>query len=333
MILNRYLVNNVFSYTLGLSSIFLLIIVSSRSIQYFEQVAKGEIPAEIVFLVILYRTPEFLELILPLSFFTAVILCLGKFSSTNELTVFKQNGFTENRLVILLFLPALFITSLTFLIAFWITPNLEEKADHLLDSRSSIDIFYSYKPKEFYGINENLYLYAKEKDNNQLKSIFISDKSNHEEEVILFSKSLEILEEKKLFKLRDGIQLTTSSDNVLEELRFKEATFPIHSPQNLTSDLVALESIYLKELDRKVSISILPLLTLLIAVSFSQLSQRQGRYSRLVPLLIFYLLYLSLILFFAAQSDTNLSSFFLLLISHLFVILFSFLLFIKRRHS
>ena len=167
MILNRYLVNNVFSYTLGLSSIFLLIIVSSRSIQYFEQVAKGEIPAEIVFLVILYRTPEFLELILPLSFFTAVILCLGKFSSTNELTVFKQNGFTENRLVILLFLPALFITSLTFLIAFWITPNLEEKADHLLDSRSSIDIFYSYKPKEFYGINENLYLYAKEKDNNQ----------------------------------------------------------------------------------------------------------------------------------------------------------------------
>ena len=65
MILYRYFLNTIFSYTATISLIFILVIVSSRSIQYLEQAARGEINAEIVFSVVLFRLPEFLELILP----------------------------------------------------------------------------------------------------------------------------------------------------------------------------------------------------------------------------------------------------------------------------
>ena len=87
MILNRYFLKTIFSYTLAISVVFILIIVSSRSIQYLEQASKGEINPQVVFYVVLYRLAEFLELILPLSFFMSVVLTIGKLSSENELTI------------------------------------------------------------------------------------------------------------------------------------------------------------------------------------------------------------------------------------------------------
>ena len=73
MILNRYFLKAIFSYTATISVIFILIIVSSRSIQYLEQASRGEINPEVVFSIVFMRIPEFLELILPLSFFMSIV--------------------------------------------------------------------------------------------------------------------------------------------------------------------------------------------------------------------------------------------------------------------
>ena len=98
MIINRYFLKSIFSYTLTISLIFILIIVPSRSIQYLEQAARGEINPEIVFLVVLLRFPEFLELILPLSFFLSIILSLGKYRADSEFVIMEQLGFSLGKL-------------------------------------------------------------------------------------------------------------------------------------------------------------------------------------------------------------------------------------------
>ena len=95
MILNRYFLKTIFSYTASVSVIFLLIIVSSRSIQYLDQAARGEINPEVVFWIILFRLPEFGQIILPLSFFIGIVLTLGKLRSESEFVVMQQNGFSS----------------------------------------------------------------------------------------------------------------------------------------------------------------------------------------------------------------------------------------------
>ena len=81
MILVRYLVKDIFSHTLSVSLIFLFITFSSRSIQYLEEVVKGNLDSEAVIWLILLRIPEFLEIIIPFSFFIAIILVIGRLFS------------------------------------------------------------------------------------------------------------------------------------------------------------------------------------------------------------------------------------------------------------
>ena len=66
MTLYRYLLKDIFSHTTAVSLVFLFIVLSSRSIQYLEQVSRGELNADLVFWVIIFRLPEFLQLIIPL---------------------------------------------------------------------------------------------------------------------------------------------------------------------------------------------------------------------------------------------------------------------------
>ena len=83
MTLYRYLLKDIFSHTTAVSLVFLFIVLSSRSIQYLEQVSRGELNADLVFWVIIYRLPEFLQLIIPFAFFISIILVIGKLYSNS----------------------------------------------------------------------------------------------------------------------------------------------------------------------------------------------------------------------------------------------------------
>ena len=89
MILNRYFLKDIILYTTSVGLIFLLLVLSSRSIQYLEQAALGEVNPAVVGWVIFYRLPEFLQIILPLSFFLSLIITLGKLSADNELGILE----------------------------------------------------------------------------------------------------------------------------------------------------------------------------------------------------------------------------------------------------
>ena len=54
------------------------------------------------------RIPEFLELILPISFFLSIILTIGKLRSEGEFIVMEQSGFSSNKIYSLLALPAFY---------------------------------------------------------------------------------------------------------------------------------------------------------------------------------------------------------------------------------
>ena len=66
MIIYRYLSRQLFWATLAVSSVLTFILVSSRFLKYLSQAAVGKLEGMAVFMVMAYRLPDFLELILPL---------------------------------------------------------------------------------------------------------------------------------------------------------------------------------------------------------------------------------------------------------------------------
>ncbi|MES2663384.1 MAG: LptF/LptG family permease, partial [Pseudomonadota bacterium] len=77
-ILQRYFFKNVLASTLGVSGILCLILVGGRFVKYLSEAVDGRILGSIIGSYLFFRLPEFLQMILPLGFFIACILTLGR---------------------------------------------------------------------------------------------------------------------------------------------------------------------------------------------------------------------------------------------------------------
>ncbi|HCW89817.1 MAG TPA: LPS export ABC transporter permease LptF, partial [Marinobacter sp.] len=63
---------------IAVSGVLLLVFMSGRFIKYLASAAEGELAAGVIFQIMAYRFPGFLELILPLGFFIGILLAYGR---------------------------------------------------------------------------------------------------------------------------------------------------------------------------------------------------------------------------------------------------------------
>ena len=99
MIIYRYLAKEVLASMFAVSAILLLIIISSRFVHYLAEAAAGTLDASVLFTLMGFRMPSFLELILPLGFFIGILLAHGRLYVESEMTVLHACGMSEARLL------------------------------------------------------------------------------------------------------------------------------------------------------------------------------------------------------------------------------------------
>ena len=102
--------------------------------------------------VLLYRLPGFLELIIPLSFFIAVLLVFGRLYIDNEMAVLSSSGVSRWQLIITVLPVALSITVLVALFSFYLTPKgnfMYEKVFNQQASRNTFDMIKAGKIKRW----------------------------------------------------------------------------------------------------------------------------------------------------------------------------------------
>ena len=323
MILNRYFLKSIFSYTLTISLIFILIIVSSRSIQYLEQAARGEINPEIVFSIILFRIPEFLELILPLGFFLSIILTLGKFRAESEFVIMEQSGFNITKVYSLLCLPLSLIIILLFYFSSTLNPDLNAKANNLLSVKSLEDTYKSLTPGKFHKLNEEVLLFAKSKDKKGLTQIFFRIKDEENEQILVANRFNlnELTQDSLLFEEGSVYFRNENKDlSLIEFERFKlNNVILINKPFVSGDPPKKMESIILWS----ISLCIMTALSIFIAVPISKTSPRKGRYVRVLPGLLIFSLYSGFLMSLKGSEVDNISS--LILIHMIFFVLSIFL--------
>ena len=85
---------------LAVSGILLLVFMSGRFIKYLAEAAAGELAGDVLFQIMAYRFPGFLELILPLGFFIGILLAYGRMYLESEMTVLFACGVSDKQLLV-----------------------------------------------------------------------------------------------------------------------------------------------------------------------------------------------------------------------------------------
>lgn len=300
---------------LAVTLVLLLIFMSGRFVKYLAKAAAGGISPDILFSIMLYRLPGFLELILPLGFFIGILLAYGRMYLESEMTVLHACGYSQKRLVVTSLIYSLFVAFIVGLMSLVLSPWGFQNVDRLLAEQSKKTEFEMLLPgrfQSFDSVDSVVYTEAISDDKKTMKNVFIAAKTDNEQLLNLVYAESGIQEVdadgERFLILKNGTRYLGKPG----ELKYQSIAFESYGMRIEDSDAkessIDLESMSSQELWEKDTLKarsllqwrislplILPVMTLL-AVSISRVNPRQGRFAHLFPAMLVYIAYLGLLI-------------------------------------
>ena len=327
--------------TIGVLLIFFFLVVSSRFVGYFEQASEGLIDPNLVFKVVFLRFPDFITLLLPLSFFLGVIITVSRLYSDREIFGYLAGGLSENDLVKYLFPQAMFFFLITLSLSIFLAPYTKELSKEILSLDTIQEQFESVRQKELFSFNENDgFIHVENKENNILDEVIIFIQNDDYSSLIIAENLVyEDLSSKTNLDFKDGVLYQDIFNQKSSFVSyFGELSVPINNSKNTISGL-SLSKLFdfsikssKSQTQWNLSIPLTIFVLLIYAVNFSKVEPRQGRFSVLVPSIFIYILYLSLLILARDSFDEgSIASQNYIWYVHLIFLLFAiFLLFRKN---
>ena len=317
LIIRRYLVKQVVSTSVVVIGLLTLIMMGGRLIKYFGIAAQGRLDASILFSILAYRLPEFLTLILPLGFFIALMLVFGRLYVDHEVAVLNGSGVSRNRLARLLVPMTIIYLIVQVGLMVWIGPWGIREFEKLTNSQAVRTGFDLVRPKEFIGKNPKefissgpytIYAGSLSEDRKNLKDIFFYQKAERDgkPDVMILAKEA------------TRVEMVNETANVVDLLQGRRYEIYPNSPQYTqaefqsyrlrlendkevkfeTGDVEAIamsklwqqrdDAVIRSELGWRIFGPWVIVIALMLAVSLSEVSPRQGRYYRLIPAIFIY---------------------------------------------
>ena len=316
MILLRYLIRDIFSHTLSVSLIFLFISFSSRSIQYLEEVVKGNLDSETVLWLVLLRMPEFLEIIIPFSFFIAILLVVGRLYSQGEYVILQQNGLSTLNICKIVALLGLFLGIIILSINQFFSPLVDSRLSAIKAEKTIYQKVDLVRPGYFTRIQENMTFHVSDKKDGNMENVFIRFLNEENKETFILAKK-GILQENRI-KLIEGTSFSKEEES-FEKLTFSEMGLNLLSHNS---------NIPLKGTEENLNWVFLIFLIIsgLIALLLSEVKPRESRYKNLIPALVIYVIYFGLFLF-VKESNVLMAEFYV----HIPFLFFLIYLFITKK--
>ena len=174
MILRRYMTQQVAANTAIVLLFLMALMLGGRLIRYFGIAAEGRLDVGLLFTIIGYNIPTFLELILPLSFFIALMLVLGRMYVDHEMSVLFASGISRGRLTRLMIplITGLFVFQMG--ISLWAKPWGLSNSEQIWQTQSLGSLLDLVRPKTFISSgNYHLYVDEFDKEKRELKNLYV----------------------------------------------------------------------------------------------------------------------------------------------------------------
>ncbi len=327
MIIFRYLSREVLVTFSAVSAVLLVIIMSGRFIKYLAQAAQGLLDPGVLFMIMGFRLPGFLQLILPLGLFLGILLAYGRLYLESEMTVLAAAGMSRKRLLVYTLAPAALVAVVVAWLSLSLAPQGVTQVERILYSQDALTEFDTLVPGRFQELKSGsrvTYTEALSEDGRELGGVFISElrlsRSGNKERgisVLVAEKGRQeiradgsrylILENGYRYDGKPGqadyraIQydrygVLLPKPEVAGELNEREG---IATAQLLGSDNLRHQA----ELQWRLSLPLLVFVVTVLAVALARANPRQGRFLKLLPAILLYMTYLALLIAMRGQVD------------------------------
>ncbi len=314
MIIFRYLAKEVFVTLISLTVILMLIFLSNQFVQYLNRAASGNIPGVIIMKLMMLEMPNLMGLLLPLGFFMSLLLAYGRLYADSEMTVLRACGYGPNQLLKHSFIMASIVALVVAAVMFWASPLIAVERAKLLRSTGIQTLIQTIMPGRFHAINggqQVFYVQSMSRDHSQAEQIFLAKQSIKDKHVqwdILWADNAfaetdpQTSEDYIVFQNGKEYQGVPGQANYqVAEFQQYKARLP-HPTVRITDDIRTAKTADLwplnnpnrakaAELQWRLSIPIMVLTLTLVAVPLSRVSPRSGKFAKLLPAIIFYILY------------------------------------------
>ena len=332
-ILSKSLNMEVFRSSIGVLLIFFLLVVGSRIVGYFEQAAEGNIDPGIILSVITLRFPDFITLLIPLSFFLGLLITIGRLNSEGEIHGYFSAGLSKFNLIKFLLPQAFIYFFITLVLSLYIAPYTKNLSKDLLVIDSFEEQIDAIQSDEIVSLDDGGFLYVQTADEGLIKGVklFQADEDNS---FIVISDELLTKEKDKTIELnlKNGSfygGLFSESSKIISN--FNNFNFEIDKNMSQSNDLSLTKLFdYSSASDQatfqwNISIPITILILLLYGIYISSSKPREGKFSFMLPGMLIYVSYLSLLILSREFISDNPSSIFNLWFIHGLFVLFLFL--------
>tara|TARA_R110000868_G_scaffold296644_1_gene556954 strand:- start:67061 stop:68221 length:1161 start_codon:yes stop_codon:yes gene_type:complete len=316
LILFRYLSREIFTSTFAVSLTLLVIVMSGRLVKYLAEAAAGDLSPDVLLSIMLFRVPSFLELVLPLGLFIGILLAYGRLYVDSEMTVMSACGLSVSRLAAYTLAPACCLALLVGYISLYVSPAGIAKVNGIFDSleaSSGLESVVSGRFRVDQKSGRVTYVKSFTNDKKLMKEVFtadphISDDGRVQHHVILaeqgyidipeqYDARYLVMENGRRYEGQPGESDFQITEFAQYGQRLKERQ--VRKRRSERADALPLatliESNHLRDqaaLQWRISLAILVPIISLIALALSKTTHRQGRYVKMLPAFLIYIIYI-----------------------------------------
>ena len=307
MILYRYITKDIISVFVGIIAILFLILLGTLMVRYLAEVASGTIAREFLIPLVSIRALETWVLVVPLSFFLALITTLGRMNGENELIAAYACGFERKNLLKLIvglsIVVSLFVAAMTLYFA----PVADHKYHEIMrDSEQQSDLS-ALSPRKFTELSDGSLFYAEDRD--ELQRFFGVSIFKTESDKTSVINARELIESEghseltSLMIMKDGVRsdidyigegnkrITFGEYGVyVEKKKLPSPSFGVRSVS--TMGLWASNNAsHTAELQWRISLALMVIVLGVISVVMSRYQPRSARGSKLIIGIVIYMFY------------------------------------------
>ncbi|KQO42641.1 LPS export ABC transporter permease LptF [Pseudomonas chengduensis] len=320
MIVFRYLSREVLVTLSAVSAVLLVIIMSGRFIKYLAQAAQGVLDPGVLFLIMGYRIPGFLQLILPLGLFLGFLLAYGRLYLDSEMTVLSATGVSQQRLTVYSMAPALIVALLVGWLSMGLAPQGVASVARILNEQDALTELDTLVPGRFQSLRDGSRVtYSQElsPDRSELRGVFMSEKrfstdgTSERGITVLVAESgrQEIQEDGSRYLILENGYRYDGEPGEADYRAIQYDTYGVLLPKpevaieasereaTPTRELFGSDDPRMQaELQWRLSLPLLVFIVTLLAVPLSKVNPRQGRFLKLLPAIFLYMAYLGLLI-------------------------------------
>ncbi len=322
MVIRRYVRQELAQMTAVTLLVLLLVFISHVFVRYLGEVAAGKYPIIFMIEILLLEVPHLLGILCPLSFYLSLMLVLGRLYADSEMVVLCASGMSQGQLFRILLNSVCLVSLIAGWLSLYLVPHvLALRADLRAEARSAA-LIELLQPDQFHVIpqdNAVVLVGALSTDRKHGQQLFVAQQKprahpelNAPQWHVMVAKQGTV--EPSRYHQGDDLVLHQGMRYVGHPgaLDFQKTQFNqygIHLPEPPpppSDDVRAFKSSYLwqifnhnasaaSELHWRLSLPLAVWVLFLLALPLSHLVPRQGRFAKILPAALIYVLYINLL--------------------------------------